>query len=129
MIPRLALDCGEPGNLFVALWGRAHQYELSLLGDDDQVTACQEDLAIAVPAALPFQLPARRVDAREDRFVHPVDEPVEQDRAGELVFHPDVPPDLANAELAALGRQLDHRSAASISGREKHPVLTDHQWL
>ena len=71
--------------------------ELAVFGDDDEMIAGEEHLAVAVAPALPFQFAGRGVEAREDPFVQTVDEAVAQDRARLAVLHPDVAPDFANA--------------------------------
>ena len=103
--------------------------ELALLGDDDEVAAGEQQLAVPVAPALPLEVARRGVDAREDPLVQTVDEAVVQDRARLAVLHADVAPDLADRELVAGLRQLDHDRAGAVAGRIEDALVADHDRL
>ncbi len=50
----------------------ADEHVVAGFGQDDEVAAGDDRLAVAVATALPLQLAGRRVDARQDRFVEAV---------------------------------------------------------
>jgi len=58
---------------------RAHERDVAVLGQHDQMSAREQHLSMAVAAALPFQRGCR-VDGRENRVVEAVHEPVVQNR-------------------------------------------------
>src|SRR5918993_5836993 len=89
---------------------RANECQLTLLREDDEVAAGEHDLAVAVTAALPFQLAIRCIEAGQDRFVETVNESVVQHRAREVIVHPVRAPELSYRELpVGAGCQLEHR--------------------
>src|SRR2546422_11368098 len=55
MIPRLAGDRGEPRLLLETLRRRLHERHVAVFGQHHQTIPGQEDLAVSVPPAFPFQ--------------------------------------------------------------------------
>src|SRR5688500_11010615 len=98
MVPRLAFDRRDPRDLLMRRRIRANDGQLTLLREDQEVAAGEDDLAGAVTAALPFQLPIRGVDACEDRSVEAVNVSVVQHRAREVIVHAGRAPELSRAE-------------------------------
>jgi hypothetical protein len=71
MVPGLALDCLEPRELLELVGSRSHQRQLTLLRQHQQqvLVGQQDELAVAVPSALPPAIAILEVDAREDAAV------------------------------------------------------------
>ncbi len=103
-VPGLAFEGGEAGDFRELVGSGAHEHEFSAFGDDDEVVAGEQELAVAVAPALPLALACLHVDAGEDAFVQPVDVAVVQDGAIELVLHRVVFPD--GARRQALARRV-----------------------
>src|SRR5688572_4233146 len=98
MIPGFALDGRKSYALVVALRRGAHHGKVAVLSKDEQLSAREHHLAVAVAAPLPLEIAGGCIDAGEDVLVQAVDESFVKHRARKLVFHPDVSPDLANRQ-------------------------------
>src|SRR5262245_34701245 len=125
MVERASLYGFRSPDFLVALWSRAHEDDLTLLGGDDKVAGRQQRLAATVAATLPLQLSSGGIDTREDPQIETVDESVVVHRTGDVVLHAVRPPQLTRREAVALAGDLQSQSADEVARGEEDPVVAD----
>src|ERR1022692_4348689 len=85
----------------------------------------QQQLSVAVAAALPLQVAGFRIETGEDPVIQPVDKALVQNGAVELILHAIAGPDDARLETAALRSQFQQGGAVSVGGGKVNPVTRD----
>src|SRR5439155_3414475 len=127
MVPGLPRNRREPRKLLMSVGRGPDKRDVAVFSEHNQMITSKEDLAVPVPAGLPFQLARRRLETGENRLIKPVDVSLMQDRARELVLHPRVLPDRTGDERLSRSGDLEGRRAVAVPGREKHPVVSENE--
>src|SRR5206468_4561438 len=73
MVPCFAFEGGDTEHFLVRIGCRFDEGEIAVAAKDHQIAACQQELAVAVAAVLPFAFAGVSVEAGEHVLVQAVD--------------------------------------------------------
>src|SRR5262249_45207174 len=126
MVPGLALESREPGELRELIRGCSNQGQLTVLRQHQQqvLVGQQNELAVAVTSALPLALPVLEVDACEDAAVEAEGMAFVNDEVVEIRLQPDRRP--ANFDCPSAGTVRDRNAThAALTGGDQDVAARD----
>ena len=131
VVPCLATDPRVPGDLLEPIGSCSDGHQISALGQDQQqvLVGQQQQLAMAVPAALPLPASVVDVDAGKNAAIEPECMALMHDEIVEVGLQPRGFPALGNAPLAGVARDGDAAQAEAVTLRDQQASLPDRSRL